>query len=70
MLIKLRKYQESHHRMIYRQLQMKLKTVSVIKKTLKEKYIFPEKIHKIIDNLRLIQKYNTAISKNDKFVRQ
>ena len=49
---------------------MKLKTVSVIKKTLKEKYIFPEKIHKIIDNLRLIQKYNTAISKNDKFVRQ
>ena len=40
--------------MIYRQFQMKLKTVSVIKKILKEKYIFPEKIHKIIDNLRLI----------------
>ena len=36
----------------------------------KEKYISPEKKLQIIDELRLVYKYNNGILKNYKFVRQ
>ena len=36
----------------------------------KERYISPEKIQEIIDELKLISQYNNVTSKNNEFVRQ
>ena len=38
------------------------------KEITKERYISPEDRQKIINDLRLIQKYNNGIPKNNKFV--
>ena len=35
-----------------------------------ERYIFPEKRKRIIDQLRLVLQYNHRMSNNNKFVRQ
>ena len=43
--------------------------IELDRKIPKERYISPEKMKKIIYNLRLIYYYNNAISKNNKFVR-
>ena len=43
--------------------------IELDRKIPKERYISPEKMKKIIYNLRLIYYYNNAISKNNEFVR-
>ena len=49
LMIKLRKSEERHHKVIQKQLQM-----TMIKKIPKEGYTSPEEREKIIDDLRLI----------------
>ena len=67
LLTKLPKSGELHHRIIETQLQMKKKILYLIKKYI-NKDESPEKRQKVIDDVRLIQRYNNGISKN-KFVR-
>ena len=66
LLTKLPKSGELHHRIIETQLQMKKKILDLIKKYL-NKDGSPKKRQKVIDDIRLIQRYNNGISKNKFF---